>query len=160
MKAKEGAREAYQHRPRAFAAPKPDTTTGPIFGLIAPGLPEAGDGFQQVTRKRARVATTKEGYGVRGRPTFVAAAGKDLSQTRLNLLPVSQAPGIDWAGLPSLSSQVTATTTTVATATTTAIEATTAAPQPLQAAQGPQAPQASREQVYGSQVMEVDELQI
>ena len=95
MKAKEGAREAYQHRPRAFAAPKPDTATGPIFGLIAPGLPEAGDGFQQVTRKRARVATTKEGYGARGRPTFVAAAGKDLSQTRLNLLPASQAPEID-----------------------------------------------------------------
>ena len=45
MKAKEGAREAYQHRPRAFAAPKLDTATGPIFGLIAPGLPEAGDGF-------------------------------------------------------------------------------------------------------------------
>ena len=113
-----------------------------------------------MTRKRARVATTKEGYGVRGRPTFVAAAGKDLSQTRLNLLPASQAPEINWAGLPSLSSQVIATATTVATATTTAIEATTAAPQPLQAAQGPQAPQASREQVYGSQVMEVDELQI
>ena len=45
MKAKEDAREAYQHRPRAFAAPKPDTTTGPIFGLIALGLPKAGDGF-------------------------------------------------------------------------------------------------------------------
>ena len=78
IRAKEGAREAYQYRPRTFeleptvasTAPAADQTR-PILTFERPQLQEDEEGFQRVGTKRPRLT--------RGRPTLISVAGRDPS---------------------------------------------------------------------------------
>jgi hypothetical protein len=76
-RAREEAREAYQYRPRAFEAPqKEPSTRPPQWAFTTPQEDE--EGYQRVGSKRLRAQP-------RGRPTYLAVAGRDPSQTRLSL---------------------------------------------------------------------------
>ena len=91
-RAREGAREAYQYRPRAFEAPRETPPIREKERALAFSFSDQTDedrGFLPVTRKRARILATKENHLARGRPTFLSIAGRDPSQTRLSLPPAS-----------------------------------------------------------------------
>ena len=79
-RAREGAKEAYPHRPKTFEAlAKPPS---PAFAFQSSQTVQANqgdDGFQEVARKRKR-----------GRPTYIEVAGRDPSQARLARTPSSQ----------------------------------------------------------------------
>ena len=92
-RAREGAREAYQYRPRAFEAPRETPLVREkTFTFSTPSQTEEDGGFQPVTRKRARRSPSKESQLARGRPTFLSVAGRDPTQTRINLQPAGSSP--------------------------------------------------------------------
>jgi hypothetical protein len=87
-KARAGAKEAYQHRPRTFEAAakpaKPTMTAAPAPTIssivVAANQERDDDGFQEVRRKRV----------CKRRPTIIAPANRTRSQTR-NSPPHAQA---------------------------------------------------------------------